>query len=120
MDAVRTNAASGGAKSHSTPALRAHASVLTGDPQEFERFLVLRSIVTALIVGAGVTIVELTDELTRVGPLYVLLGASVVVGVIAAGLTRLKVPVARSAWVVVVADVALVAGIMHYSGGVGG
>ena len=100
--------------------VRAHEIVLTGDPRAFERFLVLRTIVAALIVGAGVTIVELTDELTRVGPLYTLLGLSVVVGALAFGLTRLGVAVAKSAWVVVAADVALAVGIMHYSGGVGG
>ncbi len=117
MDAVRTNTA-GGSKRSSTPA--AHESVLTGDPRAFERFLVLRTIVAALIVGAGVTIVELTDEFTRVGPLYTLLAASVGVAAIAFALNRLKVAVARSAWVVVTADVALALGIMHYSGGVGG
>lgn len=112
-------AAAGGVKAVSTPS-PAHESVLTGDPRAFERFLVLRTIVAALIVGAGVTIVELTDELTRVGPLYVMLAISVGVGAFAFGLTRLRVPVARSAWMVVVADVALALGIMHYSGGVGG
>lgn len=119
MDGVRRNAAVGGVKAVSPPS-PAHESVLTGDPRAFERFLVLRTIVAALIVGAGVTIVELTDELTRVGPLYVMLAISVGVGAVAFGLTRLRVPVARSAWVVVVADVALALGIMHYSGGVGG
>ncbi|HEU4929520.1 MAG TPA: ATP-binding protein [Candidatus Krumholzibacteria bacterium] len=118
MDAVRTSDAG------TTPALakplRSHVNVLNGDPREFERFLVLRSIVAALIVGAGVTIVELTDELTRVAPLYVLLGISVLVGLVAFALTRLKVAVSKSAWVVVVADIALALGIMHYSGGVGG
>lgn len=119
MGKVRTNAAAGGARALSSPG-RGNASVLTGDPREFERFLILRTIVAALIVGAGVTIVELTDELIRVGPLYTLLGASAVVGAIAFGLTRLGVAVAKSAWVVVVSDVALALGFMHYSGGVGG
>lgn len=119
MDAVRTNAAGSGVKPASPP-VRAHEIVITGDPRAFERFLVLRTIVAAMIVGAGITIVQLTDELTQVGPLYKLLGLSVVVGAIAFGLTRLKVAVAKSAWVVVTADVALALGIMHYSGGVGG
>ncbi len=118
MDAARTPDA--GSSTTAAKSVRSHASVLTGDPREFERFLVLRTIVAALIVGAGVTIVELTDELTQVGPLYVLLGVCVVVGAVAFGLTRLRVPVARSAWLVVVTDVALALGIMHYSGGVGG
>lgn len=119
MDGVQTNTAVGGARAVSSPR-RGHASVLTGDPREFERFLILRTIVAALVVGAGLTIVELTDELIRVDPLYMLLAASVAVGAVAFGLTRLKVAVAKSSWVVVVADVALALGFMHYSGGVGG
>ncbi len=118
MDAVRTKTAGGGVRAVSTA--QAHEIVFTGDPRAFERFLVLRTIVAALIVGAGVTIVELTDELTRVAPLYTVLGLSVVVGALAFGLTRLGVAVAKSAWVVVTADVALAVAIMHYSGGVGG
>ncbi len=119
MRTGRTNTAFGGAKAVSIPGL-AHESVLPANPRAFERFLVLRTIVAALIVGAGVTIVELTDELTRVAPLYVMLAASVAVGALLFVVNRLNVPVARSAWVVVVADVALALGIMHYSGGVGG
>jgi two-component system sensor histidine kinase PilS (NtrC family) len=118
VDAVRTKTAGGGVRAVS--AAQAHEIVFTGDPRAFERFLVLRTIVAALIVGAGVTIVELTDELTRVAPLYTVLGLSVVVGALAFGLTRLGVAVAKSAWVVVTADVALAVAIMHYSGGVGG
>jgi PAS domain-containing protein len=119
VDGVRTNTAGGGARAVSNPK-RGREGVLTGGRSEFERFLVLRTIVAALVVGAGVTIVELTDDLIRVGPLYTLLAVSAAVGVVAFGLTRLGVAVAKSAWVVVVADVALALGFMHYSGGVGG
>jgi two-component system sensor histidine kinase PilS (NtrC family) len=119
VDGVRTNTAGGGARAASSPK-RGPEGVLNGVRSEFERFLVLRTIVAALVVGAGVTIVELTDDLIRVGPLYTLLAVSAAVGVVAFGLTRLRVAVAKSAWVVVVADVALALGFMHYSGGVGG
>ena len=88
--------------------------------RDFDRFLVLRAIIAALVVGAGVTIVELTSDAFAVGPLYGLLGASMVVGAAALGLDRAGVSRRRIAWGVVVADIALSAGIMHYGGGVDG
>lgn len=90
------------------------------DRREFDRFLILRAIIAALVVGAGVTIVELTTDVFAVGPLYALLGASMAVGLTAFGLDRAGVMRRRVAWGVVVADVALSAGIMHYGGGVDG
>ncbi|HEX5131984.1 MAG TPA: ATP-binding protein [Candidatus Krumholzibacteria bacterium] len=91
-----------------------------GERWDFDRFLVLRAIVAALVVGAGVTIVELTTDAFDVGPLYGLLGLSFVVGATAFGLARMGIPQRRLAWGVLVADVALCAGIMHFSGGVNG
>jgi two-component system sensor histidine kinase PilS (NtrC family) len=101
-------------------AVRSHEAVTAIERREFDRFLVLRAIVAALVVGAGVTIVELTTDAFAVGPLYALLGASMVVGASAFGLDRAGVPRRRVAWGVLIADVALSAGIMHYSGGVDG
>jgi hypothetical protein len=40
------------------------------DRRALDRFLVLRTIVATLVVGAGVTIVGLTDEFFAVAPLY--------------------------------------------------
>jgi two-component system sensor histidine kinase PilS (NtrC family) len=97
-----------------------HESATAIERRDFDRFLVLRAIIAALVVGAGVTIVELTSDAFAVGPLYGLLGASMVVGAIALGLDRAGMSRRRVAWGVVVADVALSAGIMHYGGGVGG
>jgi two-component system sensor histidine kinase PilS (NtrC family) len=91
------------------------------DPRRaLDRFLLLRTIVACLVVGAGVTIVALTDETFNAEPLYLLLGLSALVGATGVALARLGVPVRRVAWFVVVADVALEAGIVHYSGGVSG
>jgi two-component system sensor histidine kinase PilS (NtrC family) len=85
-----------------------------------DRFLLLRTIVACLVVGAGVTIVAFSDEAFNARPLYTLLALSVLVGGAAFALTRLGLAPRRVAWFVVVADVALEAGIVHYSGGVAG
>jgi two-component system, NtrC family, sensor histidine kinase PilS len=96
------------------------ATVATDERRDLDRFLVLRAIVAALVVGAGVTIVELTTDAFAVGPLYALLGASLMVGLSAFGLERAGVAKRRVAWGVLVTDVALCAGIMYFSGGVDG
>jgi two-component system sensor histidine kinase PilS (NtrC family) len=101
-------------------AVRTPEAAVAIERREFDRFLVLRAIIAALVVGAGVTIVELTSDAFAVGPLYGLLGASMVVGAAALGLDRAGVPRPRIAWGVLVADVALSTGIMYYSGGVDG
>jgi two-component system sensor histidine kinase PilS (NtrC family) len=85
-----------------------------------DRFLLLRTIVACLVVGAGVTIVALTSEAFNAKPLYTLLALSVAVGGVALGLARAGLGTRRVAWFVVIADIALEAGIVHYSGGVGG
>ncbi|HEX6791988.1 MAG TPA: ATP-binding protein [Candidatus Krumholzibacteria bacterium] len=91
------------------------------DPRRaLDRFLLLRTIVACLVVGAGVTIVALTDEAFNARPLYLLLGISVLIGVVGVALMRLGVTQRRVAWVVVGADIALEAAIVYYSGGVSG
>jgi two-component system sensor histidine kinase PilS (NtrC family) len=85
-----------------------------------DRFLLLRTIVACLVVGAGVTIVAFSDQAFNARPLYTLLALSVLVGGVAFALARLGLAPRRVAWFVVVADVALEAGIVHYSGGVAG
>jgi two-component system, NtrC family, sensor histidine kinase PilS len=85
-----------------------------------DKFLVLRTIVASLVVGAGVTIVGFTDETFAVRPLYTVLVLSVLVGAAAYGATRLGAPTRRVAWVVTIADVGLEMAIVHYSGGAGG
>lgn len=91
------------------------------DPRRaLDRFLLLRTIVACLVVGAGVTIVALTDESFDAQPLYLLLGLSAAVGAVGVALMRLGVQQRRVAWFVVVADVGLEAAIVHYGGGVTG
>ena len=51
------------------------------DPRRaLDRFLLLRTIVACLVVGAGVTIVALTEDSFNAEPLYLLLAVSAVVG----------------------------------------
>ena len=91
------------------------------DPRRaLDRFLLLRTIVACLVVGAGVTIVALTDEAFNAKPLYLLLALSVLTGAVCVALMRLGLELRRVAWVVVVADIALEAGIVYFSGGVSG
>jgi two-component system sensor histidine kinase PilS (NtrC family) len=100
--------------------VRTPVSNPAGERRDFDRFLVLRAIVAALVVGAGVTIVELTTDAFDVGPLYGLLGVSFLVGAGAFGLARAGTHKRKLAWGVMVADVALCAGIVYCSGGVAG
>ena len=91
------------------------------DPRRaLDRFLLLRTIVACLVVGAGVTIVALTEDSFNATPLYLLLAASGVVGGVALALARLGMPAKRVSWGVVVADVGFSAGIVYFSGGVSG
>lgn len=90
------------------------------DRRALDKFLILRTIVASLVVGAGVTIVGLTDETFAVTPLYTVLVISAGVGAIAFAATRFGVATRRVAWAVMVVDVALELAIVHYSGGVNG
>jgi len=91
------------------------------DPRRaLDRFLLLRTIVACLVVGAGVTIVALTENTFDAKPLYLLLAVSAVVGTIALTLTRAGMSPRRVSWGVVVADIGFAAGIVYYSGGVSG
>jgi two-component system sensor histidine kinase PilS (NtrC family) len=91
------------------------------DPRRaLDRFLLLRTIVACLVVGAGVTIVALTEDSFNAEPLYLLLAVSGVVGGVALALSRLGMPAKRVSWGVVVADVGFSAGIVYFSGGVSG
>ncbi len=101
-------------------ALRTMETAASDDRPDFNRFLVLRTIVAALVVGAGVTIFELTSDHFEVGPLYALLGLSMLAGLLAWGLTRAGLETRPVAWGVVVSDVAFCAGIMLFGGGVEG
>jgi two-component system sensor histidine kinase PilS (NtrC family) len=95
--------------------------VMARDPRHaLDRFLLLRTIVACLVVGAGVTIVALTENTFNAEPLYLLLAVSAVIGGIALALLRLGVDARRVSWGVVVADIGFSAGIVYFSGGVSG
>ncbi|UCG52396.1 MAG: PAS domain S-box protein [Candidatus Latescibacterota bacterium] len=80
-------------------------------------FLGLRTIILALVVGAGIVILQGTQGEITVGPLYVLLVCGCVVGgVFFVGL-RLGLPPSVCVWSIMVADVILETALVHYSGG---
>lgn len=91
------------------------------DPGGLQRtiylFLVLRMIVAALVVGAGVMIVQVTNDGFPVRPLYGLLGVSVVTGAAAYAVFRAGVGAWTGVWMVTVADLFLETAVIHYSGG---
>jgi two-component system sensor histidine kinase PilS (NtrC family) len=81
------------------------------------RFLVLRLIVAALVVGAGIMIIQMTNERYPVRALYALLALSAVTGGAAYAVFRAGVPFRTVVWIVTVADVVLEGAVIHYSGG---
>jgi len=74
-------------------------------------------IVAAFVVGAGIMIIQMTDQRFPVTPLYALLVASVITGGIASGAVRLGASPKMAVWTIVVADILLEAAIVHFSGG---
>ncbi len=98
-----------------------HPNAGAKDPRRaLDRFLLLRTIVACLVVGAGVTIVALTETSFDAKPLYLLLAVSALVGTVALTLTRAGISARRVSWGVVVADIGFSAGIVYFSGGVSG
>jgi len=91
------------------------------DEREFiYRFLVLRMVVATLVVGAGMMIVHVTNGSFPVRPLYLLLAAHTLAGGAAYAAFRLGIPHRPGLWALMIADLLLEAGIVHYSGGVSG
>jgi two-component system sensor histidine kinase PilS (NtrC family) len=84
------------------------------------RFIVLRMIVATFVVGAGMMIIQVTTQSFPVGPLYLLLGASAIIGGGAYLAIRLGLRVRLGLWILMVTDVLLEAAIVHFSGGVAG
>ena len=87
------------------------------NPQAQRVFLVLRMIVLALIVGAGIMIAQLSQDNFSAGPLYVLLVLSYVVGAIYYGALHLGAKPVVAVWLLMVVDVALETAFIHFSGG---
>jgi len=86
-------------------------------PRAVRVFLGLRTITLALVVGAGIMILQMTQGAISAGPLYVLL----ILGCVGGGLfyvgLRLGVPPVACVWTIMVADIMLETALVHYSGG---
>lgn len=83
-----------------------------------DSFLVLRVIVAALVVGAGIMIIQLTNDGFPVRPLYLVLALSGVTGAAAFGALRGGWSAVWTVWALSAADLLLETAIVHYSGGV--
>ncbi len=81
-------------------------------------FVGLRMIVLALVVGAGIMIVQLSHSEFSVGPLYLILVISYAVGGFYYAGMRLRLDPATGIWLIMVAVIILETAILHYSGGV--
>ena len=81
-------------------------------------FLTLRAIFLTLTVGAGIMIVQLTQVQFAVGPLYVLLLLGYAAGGVLQLCIRFGVSPVPALWALMIADVLLETGILHYSGGI--
>ena len=92
--------------------------VATGDREIIYRFLVLRMIVATLVVGAGMMIIQVTNQSFPVRPLYLLLAASTATGGAAYLGIRHGVPHRLGLWALMISDLILEAAIIHFAGGV--
>jgi len=92
--------------------------VALDDRRTIYLFLILRMIVAAFVVGAGITIAQVTNAAFSVRPLYSLLGASVVTAAAFYAALKVGAPLRTALWALMVADIVIEAAIVHYSGGV--
>lgn len=81
-------------------------------------FLGLRMIVLALVVGAGIMIAQLSGENIAVGPLYVLLVSSYVIGGLVYAGMGFGLKPAAAMWLLTTVDIGIETLFLHYSGGV--
>jgi two-component system sensor histidine kinase PilS (NtrC family) len=88
------------------------------NPHAQRVFLILRMIVLALIVGAGIMIAQLSQDDFSAGPLYVLLVLSYVVGAVYYTALHLGVKPVVAIWLLMIVDVAFETAFIHFSGGV--
>lgn len=89
-----------------------------GERGTIYRFLVLRMIVATFVVGAGIMIIQVTNETFPVRPLYLLLAVSTLTGGAAYVAWRLWSNCRLALWALLVSDIFLEAAIFHFSGGV--
>ncbi len=89
-----------------------------GGNRTIEKFLLLRVIITTLVIGAGIMIIQLTNENFPIRPLCVLLLLSVVLGGVHYFGFRSGLDQRKGLWSIMIADIFLGTAIVHYSGGV--
>jgi two-component system sensor histidine kinase PilS (NtrC family) len=94
------------------------ARVSPGRREIIYRFLVLRMIVATFVVGAGMMIIQVTNDTFPVRPLYLLLAVSTLTGGAAYLGFRSGVPYRLGLWALMVSDLVIEAAIIHYAGGV--
>ena len=90
----------------------------TGNTRAINRFVLLRVIITTLVVGAGLLIVQLTNKDFPIRPICYLLVLSAVIGAVHYAIFRLGLDYRKVLWSILTADVFLATAIVHYSGGV--
>jgi two-component system sensor histidine kinase PilS (NtrC family) len=88
------------------------------DLRTLKIFLGLRMIMLALVVGAGIMIVQLSQTGILVRPLYVLLALSYVFGGLIYGAIRLGLRPDAGVWAIMISDILMETVFLHYSGGV--
>jgi two-component system sensor histidine kinase PilS (NtrC family) len=89
-----------------------------GNSRTIDRFILLRVVITTLVVGAGLLIVQLTNKDFPIWPICYLLVLSAVIGALHYAVFRLGLDHRKVLWSVLTADVFLATAIVHYSGGV--
>ncbi len=89
-----------------------------GYSRTIEKFLLLRMIISTLVVGAGVMIVQLTDKGFPVRPLYALLVLSCVIGGFCYIAVRFGLRERMALWLIMIADIFFETAIVHFSGGI--
>jgi two-component system sensor histidine kinase PilS (NtrC family) len=94
------------------------SGVALNDRRTIYLFLILRMIVAAFVVGAGITIAQVTNAAFPVRPLYLLLAASVATAALFYAALKAKAPLRTALWAMMVADIGIEAAIVHFSGGV--
>jgi len=81
-------------------------------------FLILRMIAAAFVVGAGIMIIQVTNESFPTRSLYLLLAVSVVTGFLFFAGLKLGVPVRTGLWAIIITDIIIEAAVIHHSGGI--
>lgn len=93
-------------------------NVFSSNSRTIDRFLLLRVVITTLVVGAGLLIVQLTNKNFAIRPICYLLALSAGLGFVHSFLFRMGLEQRRVVWSILVSDIFIATAIVHYSGGV--